>query len=113
MNSVWVQNEVTRAQRKKKPFFALLLRGEPWLSVEAIQYEDITGNRLPSKKFYDSLALAIEREEKAAREKLAHDAAEKLARERAEQENAEKILTRKPSAKLPTKPHVHKQNLMP
>ena len=36
-NSRWVQNEVTRAERKEKPFFALLLKGDTWLSFEAIQ----------------------------------------------------------------------------
>jgi|GEM_PF-7063312 len=93
--SVWVQNEVTRAQRKKKPFFALLLKGEPWLSVEAIQYEDVTGNKLPSKKFYDSLAFTIAREEKATREKAERDVAEKVARERLERETSERTAREK------------------
>lgn len=62
--SEWVHNEATRARRKQKPFFALLLRGDTWLSFEAIQYEDVSGERLPSKKFYDSLARVIPLSEK-------------------------------------------------
>jgi formylglycine-generating enzyme required for sulfatase activity len=106
--SEWVQNEVTRARRKKKPFFALLLSGDTWLSFEAIQYEDVTGNKLPSKKFYETLKLIIAREdetarekeerevaEKAARERAERDAAEKAAREKEEKENAEKLLRMK------------------
>ena len=36
--SDWVHNELSRAKRKEKPVFPLLLEGEQWLSVEAIQY---------------------------------------------------------------------------
>ena len=40
--SDWVQNELSRAKRKRKPIFPLLLEGdEPWLSVEATQYVDV------------------------------------------------------------------------
>jgi formylglycine-generating enzyme required for sulfatase activity len=54
--SKWVQKEVTRAQRTNKPFFPLLLSGEPWLSIESTQYIDVTDNSLPTDKFYDRLA---------------------------------------------------------
>lgn len=57
--SEWVQNEVTRAKRKGKPFFPLLLSGDPWLSVETTQYVDITDRSLPSKKFYVELSKVI------------------------------------------------------
>lgn len=62
--SEWVQNEVTRAKRKKKPFFALLLRGDTWLAFEAIQYENINEGKLPTKKFYDSIARVTPRVDK-------------------------------------------------
>ncbi|RPJ28707.1 MAG: TIR domain-containing protein [Chloroflexi bacterium] len=62
--SKWVHNEVTRAERKKKPFFVLLLSGDTWLSFEAIQYENVTGGKLPSRKFYESLARATPRKKK-------------------------------------------------
>jgi hypothetical protein len=48
--SKWVQNEVARASRRKKPFFPLLLQGDPWLSVEATQYVDVTDGSLPNEK---------------------------------------------------------------
>ena len=54
--SEWVHNELSRAQRLRKPVFPLLLEGEgPWLSVEAKQYVDVRGKRLPPEDFYDRL----------------------------------------------------------
>lgn len=53
--SKWVQNELSRAMRKGKPVFPLLLDDEPWLSVESIQYVDVRGNRLPPADFYSQL----------------------------------------------------------
>lgn len=54
--SRWVQNELNRAMRKNKPVFPLLLEGdEPWLSVEATQYTDVRGGKLPPEKFYELL----------------------------------------------------------
>jgi hypothetical protein len=58
--SEWVQNELSRAKRKQKAIFPLLLEGvEPWLSVESTQYLDVTDRRLPPRAFYDLLAKAI------------------------------------------------------
>lgn len=58
--SKWVQNELNRAMRKSKPVFPLLLDGdEPWLSVEATQYTDVRGGKLPSEDFYQLLASEI------------------------------------------------------
>jgi hypothetical protein len=55
--SDWVQNELNRAKRKKKPIFPLLLEGEePWLSVEATQYIDVRDGQMPNVRFYDSIA---------------------------------------------------------
>lgn len=62
--SEWVQNEVTRAKRKGKPFFPLLLSGDPWLSVETTQYVDVKDNSLPPQKFYDKLSKIIPRYKK-------------------------------------------------
>jgi len=56
-NSDWVQNELARAKRKGKPVFALLLEGdEPWLAVEATQYMDVRGGKLPDTGFYASIS---------------------------------------------------------
>lgn len=54
--SEWVQNELSRAQRKRKPIFPLLLEGEPWLSVEARQFANVSDGQLPPKALYDEIA---------------------------------------------------------
>ena len=59
--SKWVQKEVTRAQRINKPFFPLLLNGNPWLSIESTQYADVRDKSLPPEKFYKRLAGATPR----------------------------------------------------
>ena len=60
-DSKWVQNEAARATRKKKPIFPLLLQGEPWLSVEATNYVDVTDGSLPNEKFYQGMSLVSPR----------------------------------------------------
>jgi formylglycine-generating enzyme required for sulfatase activity len=61
-DSDWVQNELSRAKRKRKNIFPLLLEGdEPWLSVEATQYVDVRGGNLPPTAFYDTLAKVVPR----------------------------------------------------
>jgi formylglycine-generating enzyme required for sulfatase activity len=68
--SKWVQNELNRAMRKNKPIFPLLLEGdEPWLSVEAIQYTDVRGGKLPPEKFYKLLANATSQEKPISKRK--------------------------------------------
>ena len=62
--SEWVQNEVVRAKRKGKPFFPLLLSGDPWLSVETTQYVDVKDDSLPPKKFYDEISKVAPRQHK-------------------------------------------------
>jgi len=47
---------VARAKRKGEPFFPLLLQGDPWLSVEAAQYVDVSDGSLPTEKFYKRLS---------------------------------------------------------
>ena len=60
--SEWVQSELSRAKRKNKPIFPLLLEGdEPWLSVESTQYFDVRGEKTPDNKFYDALGRATTR----------------------------------------------------
>jgi hypothetical protein len=59
--SKWVQNEVARADRKGKPFFPLLLEGDPWLTVEATQYVDVRNGSLPNKEFMNRLATVTPR----------------------------------------------------
>ncbi len=58
--SDWVQNELSRAKRKRKGIFPLLLEGdEPWLSVEATLYVDVRGGLLPPQAFFDRLRKFI------------------------------------------------------
>ncbi|MBN1450792.1 MAG: TIR domain-containing protein [Anaerolineales bacterium] len=57
--SEWVQNEVARAKRKGKPFFPLLLSGDPWITVETTQYVDVKDGSLPPIKFYEELSNIV------------------------------------------------------
>jgi hypothetical protein len=58
-SSDWVQNELARAQDKKKPIFPLLLEGDIWLAVQATQYVDVRGGKLPTKRFYERLKKVV------------------------------------------------------
>jgi formylglycine-generating enzyme required for sulfatase activity len=69
--SKWVQNEVARADRKGKPFFPLLLKGDPWLSIEATQYVDVTDSSLPPEKFYKRLEKVTARKKVEKSDRLA------------------------------------------
>ncbi len=60
-DSVWVQREVIHAEKRKKPFFPLLLQGEAWFSLGDIQYVNVTDASLPPKNFYIRLDRAITR----------------------------------------------------
>ena len=63
-DSQWVQNELSRAQRKQKPILPLLLDGdEPWLMVESTQYADVRGGKMPPKKFYERLGKVLPRKQ--------------------------------------------------
>jgi formylglycine-generating enzyme required for sulfatase activity len=59
--SEWVQSELSRAKRKKKPIYPLLLEDEPWLSVESTQFIDVRGGNLPDEKFYNTLEAVASR----------------------------------------------------
>lgn len=58
--SDWVQSELQRAKRKRKPIFPLLLEGEePWLSVESTQYYDVRGGVFPDDRFYSAIKRVV------------------------------------------------------
>ncbi len=60
--SEWVQSELSRAKRKQKAIFPLLLEGEePWLSVESTQMVDVRGKKLPPPKLIVRLAQVAPR----------------------------------------------------
>lgn len=58
-SSTWVQNELARAQAKGKPILPLLLDGDNWLSVQAIQHVDARGGKLPPEWFYEDLRTVV------------------------------------------------------
>lgn len=57
--SDWVQNELSRAMAKRKPIFPLLLEGDVWLTVQAVQYVDVRGEALPPSSFYERLGGVV------------------------------------------------------
>ncbi len=57
--SEWVQAEVARARRKRKSIFPLLLQGEIWLGLEALNYVDVKDGFLPPEKFYNRLDVVV------------------------------------------------------
>ena len=59
--SPWVQREFLHAEKRKKPFFPLLLEGEAWFSLGNIQHVDVTDKSLPPDKYYKHLATATPR----------------------------------------------------
>jgi hypothetical protein len=66
-NSRWVPDELVTAKGKGKPIFPLLLDDtELFLAIQAIQYEDVRGGRLPSESFYRRLATVTTRRKKAS-----------------------------------------------
>jgi hypothetical protein len=59
--SDWVQNELSRAKRKRIPIYPLLLEGsEPWLAVESTQFIDVRGGKLPPDSFYRQLSQILQ-----------------------------------------------------
>ncbi len=57
--SDWVNNELTYAIGKGKRIFPLLLKGDAWLAVAAIQYVNVRNRRLPDELFYKALLDAL------------------------------------------------------
>jgi formylglycine-generating enzyme required for sulfatase activity len=53
--SDWVEREILLALRERKPIFPLLLHGQEFTLLIAMQYVDVTGGRMPPKSFYTQL----------------------------------------------------------
>src|SRR5215470_776052 len=53
--SDWVTREIHRAETKAKPILPLLLRDEVFFRLSNIQYEDVTGDRMPGTVFVTKL----------------------------------------------------------
>ena len=59
--SQWVEREKIHAERRRKPFFPVLLDGEFWFSLGNIQFADARGGKLPPAKFYQRLGKVVPR----------------------------------------------------
>ncbi|MBB5868302.1 hypothetical protein F4553_001681 [Allocatelliglobosispora scoriae] len=59
-SSPWVSREINRAEKLRKPIFPLLLAGEEFFRLSNIQYEDVSGGRLPSAGYVRLLTGAIQ-----------------------------------------------------
>lgn len=57
--SDWVNNELTYALGKRKKVYPLLLKGDTWLAVAAIQYVNVRNRRLPKESFYKTVLEAL------------------------------------------------------
>jgi hypothetical protein len=57
--SHWVQCELSIALEMRKPIFPLLLEGERWFSVSAIQVVDVKSRGLPPDRFFQSVSASI------------------------------------------------------
>lgn len=53
--STWVNNELARAIRLKKPIFPLWLEGDLWFEVEAYQAVDVRRKNIPPVRFFNDL----------------------------------------------------------
>jgi TIR domain-containing protein len=56
--SEWVRNELKLALAGNKPVFPLLLKGQPFESLDSIQYADVKNQRLPMESFFGDLTMA-------------------------------------------------------
>ena len=59
--SQWVERERIHAERRRKPFFPLLLSGDGWFSLGNIQFVDVRGGKLPPKDYYEDIAKFVPR----------------------------------------------------
>ncbi|MBB5870046.1 hypothetical protein F4553_003425 [Allocatelliglobosispora scoriae] len=53
--SEWVERELVRAQDGGRPIMPILLSGRPFFRLNATQFEDVTGDRMPQDRFVAKL----------------------------------------------------------
>jgi hypothetical protein len=58
--SDWVAREIVQAEKSDKPIFPLLLEGERFFQLANIQYQDVTGGRMPGDAFAARLREILE-----------------------------------------------------
>jgi hypothetical protein len=64
--SVWVTREINQAERTNRPVFPLLLAGHEFFRLSDIQYEDVSGGRMPPLRFIERLRHLLQLEPTAA-----------------------------------------------
>jgi hypothetical protein len=57
--SQWVNREIDQADRQRKPIFPLLLEGDRFFRLADVQYEDVTGGRMPSPEYITQLPRQV------------------------------------------------------
>lgn len=57
--SKWVSRELARADGRRKPIFPLLLAGEPFFELSEVQFENVTGERLPGASIVNRLRSLV------------------------------------------------------
>jgi len=55
--SEWVEKEIDQAHHTSRPILPLLLRGARFFTLANVQYEDVTGGRMPSPNFMQHLRM--------------------------------------------------------
>jgi hypothetical protein len=58
--SDWVTREIDQAEHRCKPIFPLLLKGNRFFRLANLQFEDVTGGRLPSDRYLARLRQAVD-----------------------------------------------------
>ena len=69
-DSMWVQNDVSYAQANNKPIYPLLLEGQVWLSMAAMQYVDVRNGEMPPGRFFNELREDLNQPILSAREQM-------------------------------------------
>lgn len=58
-NSEWVEREILLAQRRSKPIYPLLLKGEEFGLLITTQFVDVKNGQLPPEDFFHDLGLVV------------------------------------------------------
>jgi hypothetical protein len=58
--SSWVAREITEAEQQNKPILPLLVAGRNFFRLGHIQYEDVTGGKLPSAAYVERVRASLE-----------------------------------------------------
>lgn len=57
--SDWVHNEIEGARRRQKPILPLLLRGEPFMTLSSVHYEDVSDGEMPKTTWVTALQVHV------------------------------------------------------